>query len=316
MKNLILFLLIGMMLFTACKKQLDSPDPGSQPDNQSLTQVEDNNDAKGESDQINNDVQEAISKMSTFNGRVAVDSVKPICGCSVDISNLLGEKKIVLNFDGTTPCGVPRRIRDGSIAIQLISTQPWLQAGGKLGITMTNFRVTRESNNKSWTFNGFKTLTNLYPVDWFGFLAGNDSIIRLERGIDIGVAVSNGGNFTYSVARRASIFRKLKAGLLRTTITADGDTSIFDQNKVDTWGTNRFNNSFINYLTVPYESDEYCGFGQPNKGTIVHKSNGNTVTVTAGVNTQGNPDIRDCAYGWKLRWNLSSGGTGEKIFSY
>ena len=313
MKNLILFLLIAVMLSTACKKQLDSPDPGPQLDNQSFTQVEDNNDIKEENDQTNDEVNNVVEYTSLKSGRMAATNINPFCGCSVD-SSQIANKIITLVFDNITPCGSPSRYRSGSIRIQLQGNRWRTQAGSILKVSYNNFKVRR--GLKSWTFNGDKYLTNLRAVNWGMFLAGSDSVLQKERSNNMQITFTGGLTASYSIARKATIKTINKGGVNHLELSVNGDTLKDGKQNTDTWGTNRFGKAFSTYYTRPFRSNSYCWFSRPVNGELVHKVDNNNITVTLGVNEQGNPDARDCAFGWKIRWMLGSGSSGEKVYSY
>ncbi len=314
MKFNAVILLAFVLMFSSCHKKDKDPAPESQ----SLTQVEDNNDLKSEGDQTNSEVNDAIGNFASLSGgRMAVvNAKKNICGCSID-SAQLGSKVLVLNFDGSTPCGKPSRSRSGSIRIELIEGSSWSQAGARLKITHQNYKVTRLRDGKSWTFNGDKFLRNVNGSNWIGFLAKTDSLLYQERSSNMSITFQTGAITNYSIARTTSWKVSNKPGIADfIQFTAMGDTVLNGQTGTDTWGTNRFGKAFTNHYSRRLISNTYCEVWRPVDGEIVHRSEGNTLTVTMGVNEQGNADTRDCAYGWKMKWLLSGGQSGEKIFSY
>jgi hypothetical protein len=314
MKYAFLSLLTAGLLLSSCKKESEKPEP----DSQSLSQAEDNNDLKGESDQTNTDVNDAIGNFTSLNGgRLAVTSgKKTICGCSID-SAQLGSKVIILNFDGSTPCGSPSRTRGGSIRIELIQGNNWAQTGAKLKISHNNYKVTRLRDGKSWTFTGDKYLSNVLGSNWLGFLFGTDSLLYRERSSNMNIRFSGGASASFSIARLTSWKLIKRPGIADfIQFSAIGDSTINNIPNTDSWGTNRFGKAFSSYYLKRLRSNTYCGVWRPVDGSIVHQSEGNKLTLNFGVNEQGSPDTRDCAYGWKLNWLLSNGTSGEKVFSY
>jgi len=320
MKNNILFqmLVVGAIAFSSCKKDKETSVLKPEPDAQTLTQVEDNNDSKSESDQANTDVTDALDNFKSISGgRVAVvNERKIICGCSIDS---VGSRTIRLSYDGETPCGNPSRTRSGTITFQLVEGNQWKFPGAKVKITLNNYKVTKLSNQKSWTFNGVKYITNVRGhLNWSGYLERTDSLLYRERAKDIKITLNSGKVITYNVARTTSLKYVRYSNRDVIQFAANGDTTFSDLqlSNVDSWGSNQFGNSFTsNYLTRLI-SDSYCFFWRPKSGTILHKANGNSVTLTFGVNENGNADTRDCAYGWKLNWSISNGIVGDKIISY
>lgn len=303
-------IIIGLSVLSliSCKKETEAP---KDPDQKTLSQVEDNSDLKSEGDQANTDVTDALDNFKSINGRIAR---KVICGCEIDS---VGEKTIRLRYDGVTPCGSPSRTRAGTITFQLIEKERWAMEGAVIQITLANYKVTRLSNSKSWTFNGTKYFTNVKGYGaYLQYLAGTDSLMFRERARDINVLLNDGSQITYNIARTSSWKKIVYPNRSVIQFSNEGDTTINGLDKIDAWGTNRFGNSFTNQYLSRFTSDSYCGFWRPRSGTIQHKSNGNILTINMGVNETGQADTRDCAYGWKINWNLSSGASGEKIFSY
>jgi hypothetical protein len=296
---------------TACKKEKETD---LQPDANSVTQSEDNNDLKAEGDQANSDVTDALENYGTINGRIAATQAKKvICGCSIDS---VGLKTIRLSYDGVTPCGNPSRTRSGKITFTLVNGNRWSQQGAVLNITLDNYKVTRLRDSKSWNFNGTKTMTNVRGTNWVGFLARTDSLLYRERAKNMVVTINNNATVTYNIARTTTWKFVKEANREFIQFAAMGDTLLDGMSNVDTWGTSRFQNTFTNQYLSRLISDTYCLLWRPRAGEIQHKSNGNTLTLKFGVNESGQPDTRDCAYGWKINWTGANGGQGEKIFSY
>lgn len=280
------------------------------------TQAEDNNDSKSESDQTNSDIDKILESFPTINGRQATDTLKNVvCGCAVDKSQL-ANKTLILKFDGVTSCLSPSRLRSGTITITLINGEHWSDAGARLKVVFSNYKVIRQRDNKFWNFNGTKYLTNVNQRNWPAILLGSDSVLVKERANGIKVDVE-GGSLVYNVAR-ATTWKYVKSQTTANYIqlSALGDTIINGVNNIDTWGTNRFGKAFTNHYLSRWVSNTYCEIWRPVQGEIVHESNGNKLTIKLGVGTDGNPHTGDCAYGWKLSWLLSNGALGEKVFSY
>lgn len=312
MKIQLLILACGFSLFfSACKKdKTEDPVTPTQADANSTKLAEDNNDLKSENDQINSDVTDALQNFSTINGRSAF---KVVCGCSIDS---IGAKTIRLSFDGVTPCGSPSRTRSGKITAQLVSGNRWQNQGAVLKITFDQYSVTRLKDNVSWTFVGEKYYTNVNGTNWIRFLAQQDTLLYRERAGNLLVLHSNGAQTSYNIARTTSWVYKKLSDREFIRLSANGDTTINNLSNVDTWGTSRFGKAFTNQYVSPWVSDTYCGLWRPTSGEIVHRSDGNQVTLKMGVNQQGDNSTLDCAYGWKLSWNLANGNSGSKVFSY
>lgn len=308
------FLLV--LFVSSCKKDEKEPNVA---DPQTIQQTEDNQNLKNDSDDSNTDIQEALKNFPELNGgRVAqTDSVThPICGCTIDASQR-SQRIITLNFDGVNPCGSPSRTRAGSIKVQLIRGANWGSAGSVLEITYQNYKVTRLRDNKSVTINGVKHLTNVRGNNWLGFLAFTDSLLYKERGNNLTATFDGGAQTTFSLARKTQWKRYLVGGNSpHIQFKAVGDTTIDGNSNTDTWGISRYGQVFTNSYQNTLVSNTYCEVWRPVAGTINHKSNNNLVSITFGVNKEGNPTTTTCAYGWKLSWTTSNSIQGSQVFSY
>jgi hypothetical protein len=149
-----------------------------------------------------------------------------------------------------------------------------------------------------------------------GILAGTDSVEYKERGTNIVTNVNGEGTHIHSLARRITWRFIKKLGNAQIRFRGTGDTTIDGVANLDSWGTNRNSKAFTSALVTPWVSDTYCALYRPTSGKLEYKSNGNTISLTAGVNEAGEPDTRDCAYGYKVNWSLVGNITGEKIMSY
>jgi hypothetical protein len=316
MKKTLYFLLALGLSFSACKKEKESPT--EKPEDKTINQLEDNNDLKAAMDQSDTDVDDALNQLPGIKGGriAATNTQKQFCGCSIDS---IGPKNFRLVFDGITSCGNPSRIRSGTITFTLIQGNNWWEENAKLSIVLNNYKVLRESDQKSWTINGTKFKTNVLGTNWIRFMAKTDTLLFRERASNMTCLVEKGGSsatITYNIARTTSWKYVTQSNRNYIQFAALGDTLLNGLSNVDTWGTNRFGTPFTNQYLSRLYSDSYCLFWRPRGGIIQHKSDGNTATVTFGVNTQGQTDTRDCAYGWKVNWVLANGSTGERIFSY
>lgn len=315
MKKTNLLILICLFVgLSACKKDKTEGPESVQADANSLKLAEDNNDLKAEGDQSNTDVTDALENFSTINGRIAsTEANKIVCGCSIDS---IGAKTIRLTYDGITPCGSPSRTRSGKITAQLIQGNKWADQGAILKISFDQYTVTRLKDNVSWTFVGEKFYSNVNGTNWVRFLLSQDTLLFRERAKDMLILHGSGATTTYNIARTTSWKKVKESNRDFIQLAANGDTSINGLTNVDTWGTSRFGKSFTNQYLSRWVSDTYCQLWRPRAGEIQHRSDGNTVNLKMGVNQIGEPSTLDCAYGWKLTWNLANGNSGSKIFSY
>jgi len=317
------FVLASGFIFTSCKKDKETVVVRPELEAQTQTQVDDNNQLKAEDDAITDELKNSLENIKGFSGgRLAADS--SICGCSVDKSNLFSQKELAFNFDGTTLCGSPRRIRSGVIKVKLVEGRKWKDSAAVMGIWFIDFKVKRFEPNRTWTLNGYKTVENILGTGsnrWDNFSSGNAVFQYKERAKDIKIsflpdAATTPFQMTYSLARISEVSTKEKAGLRRIFFKIDGDTAFGGIDKVDSWGISRNGTTFTNNFLSPWISDGYCGFGQPNSGQFVHKTGGNTVSILLGVNQSGDQNTATCAYGYKINWTTSGGVQGNKVIIY
>jgi hypothetical protein len=274
---------------------------------------DDSNNYKAETDQADNDINNTVNEIPAF-GRGAGIASSPLCGVTID-SSQLSQKIIFFNFDGVTPCFSPSRTRSGQIKVQLTTGNSWHDAGSVLTITFNNYKVTRLSDNKSITFNGVKTLTNVNGHNWITFLAGTSTFKYRSRAYNVNVSFNNGTSAVWNQANTTEwLYTPVSSHGDYLTFTANGDTVINGHTATSMWGTNRYGQAFTTHYNSPVVSNTYCGLWRPNSGEMVHHVN-NDFTLTLGVDQSGNPTTLDCAYGYKVTWTRN-GNTRTAILSY
>jgi hypothetical protein len=270
---------------------------------------------KGESDQATDDINNSLKDISNF-GRYhgpEVTTVSPMCGCTID-SSQKANKIIFFNFDGTTPCFTPSKTRGGQIKAQLTAGNRWSDQGAELTLTFINFKVTRLFDNKSVTINGVKKMTNINGNNWFLFITGAQNLKYRERAMNVNVAFDNGSTATWNSARTTEYNYNPSNQVI--TFKANGDTTLAGKTNVDSWGINRFNQTFSTQYSKPWVSNSYCDFGRPISGEFTHTVAAANFTFTLGVNQQGNPTTLQCAYGVKVSWTTTAGVQHYAILSY
>ena len=295
--------------FPSCVKEEDK----AKLDSQTEQFNDDAGKFKEESDQADSDINNSINDNGSF-GRSAGVMSSPLCGVSID-SSQLAQKILVYNFDGVTPCFSPSRTRFGQIKVQLTSGTSWNDAGAVLTLTYINFKITRLSDNKSITFNGQKTLKNVNGHNFFGFLAGTSTFKYQSRAFNINVTYNDGSSAIWNRAYMTEWRNAPTAPHSPIVFTGVGDTTLNGFSTVDTWGTNRYGQTFTTYYSAAYVSDTYCGLWRPNSGTLTYHVNNADFTLTLGVDQSGNATTLDCAYGYKVTWT-ANGSTNNVILSY
>ncbi len=306
---LVVAALAATCLFVSCKKT-----DKTELDTQTQQFNDDANNYKLESDQIDDDINNSINDNGFWDRRAGVAS-SPLCGVTIDTSQL-AQKILTYNFDGVTPCFGPSRTRSGQVKVQLTSGNSWQDAGAQLTISYLNFKITRLSDNKSITFNGVKTLTNVSGHNWLTFLLGTSTFTHQSRAFNVAVTFDNGQsavwNHAYSTQWSYSP-TGLHSPLI--TFTGVGDTTYTGYSNTASWGVNRYGQNFVTYYQAPYVSNTYCGLWRPLSGSLTHHVNTNDFTLTLGVDQSGNASTLDCAYGYKVTWTVN-GNTNTMVQSY
>jgi hypothetical protein len=290
--------------------------------NSEMTQFNaDSNELKGELDQADTDINDALKDMPGFGKTGSGQSLtsSALCGVIIDTSDI-DQNILYFNFDGTTPCFSPSRTRSGQIKVELISGSNWANAGAVLRETFIDYKITRLSDNKSITFNGEKTLTNLNGNDWLGFFLSYSTLKYAERALDIDVTFDNNQTAVWNSARitewsyvQANSTPGIQIPFIK--FEAVGDTSLNGIATVDSWGTNRYGQPFVTYYNQELVSNTYCGLWRPNSGELVHEVDGDTYTLTLGVDQNGNAATGNCAYGFEVSWDIN-GTANSQVFSY
>jgi hypothetical protein len=309
--------MVSMTFLHSCKKN----DENATLDPKFAQFNSDNNNYKGEIDQADNDINNALSDIPAF-GKSASGSTtmsSPLCGVTID-SSAIAQKILYFNFDGQTPCFSPSRKRGGQIKVQLTSGAHWSDAGAVLTLTYINYKITRLSDSKSINFNGVKTLKNINGNNWIGFLTSTASLKYQERAFNITVTFDNSLSAVWNSARTTE-WNYVQASTnpdipyAHITFSSMGDTTLNGYTAVDCWGVNRFGYNFTtNYLNA-LKSNTYCGLWRFNSGDLVHHVNNSEFRLILGLDQQGNPTPFTCAYGYKVIWT-ANGKSNEVILSY
>lgn len=281
----------------------------------------DSNTYKAELDQVDNDINDALADIDGFGKTDYHDQIfsSPLCGVTIDCTQVQ-DGILFFNFDGTTPCFSPSRTRAGQIKVELINGNSWAEAGAVLKQTFTDFKVTRLSNGRSIEFDGIKTLKNVNGHNWLQFLLGNEDFTHESRSNDIVVSFDNGSSAEWNHAREIT-WSYSPAGTDPNVpyayigFSSSGDTTINGTSGMDSWGVNRFGDSFITYYNQPVVSNTYCGLWRFNSGQLVHEVDGDDYTLTLGVDQNGNATSNTCAYGFEVSWNVGN-NSNSAVFSY
>jgi hypothetical protein len=317
MKSLMIFT-VSALLFTGCKKK-DTVEPENPA---TVAAVHQTNAAdQANVDQQSNESIDDVNKILNDNPNTRTELP---CNVTVDSAALMTQGLIKLTYHGLSCDGY--RTRSGVISIQLpydaVAKKPihWNAKGAKLIITYDNYKVTRVADNKSITFNGKLTATNVNGGGVWVLLSGTPVIHQLRGGMVI--TFDDGTTREWAIARTRSYSLSVAMVL---TVTESGDTLIGGK-KVAYWGKNRAGDQFSLSIDKPVVTNIFggtlCRLYKPYEGVLTISSTvtgtTNTLTITYGVDANGNPITGplDCPYGYKLNWVDGSGVAQQLVIKY
>jgi hypothetical protein len=299
------------MAITSCKTSDGDVTPTSE--NQSLAGSDDTR-AQNESEAGATDAETAIASNSSTQ-RTSVDV---IMGATIDESKAASEKKLTINYDGTTNVG--GRKRSGSIAVQLTSGTHWSDQNAVITLTYSSYKATRVSDGKTITLNGTVKVKNTSGGSISGMTA-IDTRTRQIRATNLEVTFANGTQRNFNIAKTRTITFQTLGSVY--TVKTMGDTTVDGHgdgsHHVAVWGNTRFGTSF--YTVIP-DNDPItwvsatCAF-VPVSGEADIEGLARTVTIKYGVDSNGEPvTTATCAYGIKMSWLGVDGNTKTAVEVY
>lgn len=307
----IIVVTFAIFLIAGCKKEEEPTVPPvvAPAENAGQTQrASDQSNTENESNQAMDEANSAMGNVSTTRG---VQS----CGMTIDSTDKnIG--KITLNYDGTACSG---KIRTGSITVQLpfsngvITT--WSTIGATATLTFNNYKVTYVSNNKSLTFNGTHSVTNVNGGGWLQLYLGTPIVHKVRANMQL--TFDDGTTRTWMAAEKRTLnYNNVTEVLKASTI---GDTIISGHANVAFWGINRIGESFIIDMPTAFSYDinnpiTNCIY-KPLTGVIVHYGVAHSLTLTYGVDASGYPTT-SCPFGYKFSWTDGNGANQQIILPY
>lgn len=319
-KNVILKFILSItmigMIATGCKKNEEVATTTSDDElSQQMVNADDESRIADENDQMVDEINQVALTNSKFRG----PHLHPIlnghvpCNTTVD-SSLASQGRITITFNGNNCNGT--RARSGSITLQLPydattnTVTPWSDAGCVLTVTFNAVTITRLSDNKSITYNGSRTITNVnggLVDDAPDFIT---PIIHHITGM-MQITFNNNTTRTWNIDRTRTINRANSI----TTITITGNATQGGYSNVSIWGINRHGNNFYINIPTPVVLSSACNFNAMS-GVRIHHGVVRELTVTYGVDASGNPVTSGCPYGFKLNWIGRNGTAHQKVMSY
>ncbi len=304
----IVAILFSAILITGCKKDKEAIAPADDMQQQSIA-ANDQSNVENESNLCLDDANSTLQGISTTRDMQSFS----FCNITVDSSQkAIGI--IVLTYTGSN-CNNTRS-RSGSITIQLpyINGEviKWREIGSEITLTFNNYKVTNLSDGKSLIFNGTHSVVNVNGGLLINITAGNPIVHKIRANMIL--TFDDGTSRTWGAART----RTFTAANNIVSVSVAGDTTIDNYSNVAMWGINRHGASFDIAITTPVVYDVFGGscLFKPLSGVRVHHKLAHEITVTYGVDANGNPETSGCPYGFKANWINGQGVAKEVIKPY
>jgi hypothetical protein len=308
-------LLVAGLAFTSCKKDKVTT-PATEADESSTfaQHSADVNTSNNTADMSMEDAENAIAPSSLSGARVSSGGAiySNICGASVDTTNQIANKTIVITYTGTSCDGL--RNRSGVISIHLTGNK-WKDIGAELTITYINYKVTVLSTGKSTTLNGVHTITNVTGgiVNHIGLNTNPTTITRKIRANNMSITFDDGTVRSWSAARKRTW---TGSNGTATSLTVEGDTTLAGVSNTEVWGINRAGNAFTTVMNTPIVVNSTCGWYAPVSGMKTHAFNSRVSTITFGTDASGNIVSSGCPQHYIINWTSPLGVAKYYIGTY
>jgi hypothetical protein len=198
--------------------------------------------------------------------------------------------------------------------ISIAQSVKWSNVGAVVTVNFNSLVITRLIDNKTITFNGTHTYTNVSGGSLISLTSNAaTSITHTITSSNMSITFDNGTSRTWSVARQR-VF-SYNNGIV---ITQTGTNSQGNLQGISEWGTNRFGNSFTVQVASPLVVAESCGW-QLTSGSHVVTNAAGVLTLTYGLNATGAATgcpVVGSTYYFQLVWAGAGGKTYTFILPY
>jgi hypothetical protein len=327
-KNLYRFLFattLSGLLFAACKKSTSDTNSSTTSSTDLQTQSDDEARVSTESDAAFDDANAAMIGASSVTGAsfasaarfgVAVDGGNGgnvtlaglLCNATVTVDSTDNPRTITITYNGKTADSL--RSRTGSVVISIAQGVHWSDAGAVVTVSFKSLAITRLVDNKTITFNGTHTYTNVSGGSLVTLTSSAATpITHTVTSSNMSITFDNGLTRTWSIARQR-VF-SYSNGIV---ITQTGTGTQGSLQGLSEWGTNRYGNSFTVQVASPLVVAESCGW-QLTSGSHVVADAAGVLTLTYGLNATGTATscpVLGSTYYFQLVW----AGTGGKTYTF
>ena len=285
------------LIFTSCKKETKTSADDS-------TNTKDANSVSNAVDATSDDAAAMAGQVAGIAGKTASASWYMLCGQTVvDTGN---GRTITITYDGTTVCNGVKRT--GTVVITLASgSATWATQGAQVNVAINNVKVSDVSSQNSFTLNGTHTITNLTGgLAWtLWWNAPSGTVVKhRDQSSNMTVTFSDGTTGSWSVDRSRTW--SLVGNVITYTISSDNSANH------DTWGTNRYGETFYTSISTPIAANNYSSscWWRPYQGVYNYTvpARNASASLTFGTSTTGVPvgTATTCAPGYYLTYTLST----------
>ena len=297
-------------IFTSCKKD-DKKDPVTEPDlaTEITTHSDDQNRVSSETDAVAEDAGTVLESEGAFSGRMQdLQNINVICGATAILDTLSNPRTITITYNGLDCSGT--RMRTGTIVLSMAANMRWKNAGAVINVSFQNYKVKRLSDNKSITFNGNQTYTNVTGGLLFQ-LSNVQPIIHTIASSNMSITFDNNTQRQWSIARKRTY--TYNNGIV---LEINGTHVNGNNNHIAEWGTNRFGHPFTTSITQGLVIRQSCAF-RLTSGEIKHEGFATSI-VQFGLDSTGNPTTcpGSGSFYYKVTWTGPNGASATAILPY
>jgi hypothetical protein len=297
-----------VVLLSACKKE----NTNTRQDDATEFQIQTDDQARfsNETDAAANDAQAALESVggSYMFGRPQTPPIASPCDATITVDTTSNPRKITVTYTGAGCLG--NRTRSGSIIVSFAPAFRWAAPGATYTVTYQNLKITRNTDNKSITFNGTKTVKNVSGGLLKNLATATQPMIHEVTSNNMSVTFDNGAQRTWQLAKRRTFTYDNGIVIAVSGIAPQGGG-------VAEWGTNRASREFTAAILQPITIKQSCNFRLVS-GQVKYNIPIITTTTTFGLNAEGNP-ISNCPTGpfyYKVVWTLPNGVSQTYIGPY
>lgn len=303
-KLLLLSSALTILTFSACTKN-DDTNNNLDDAGKLAQQSDDQGFVTYQVDETSNDINTAIEENPLLSGR----TTNGIYNATITLDSTVTDRILTITYNGANLAGT--FTRTGSIRASIPKNKKWKDAGTVVTVSYQSLKITRVVDNKSITLNGSQTITNVSG----GRLINLSTLGTITHKIE-----SNGLSITFDDAtQRAWQVAKQRVFTYNNgvVISTTGTHTQGNITGISEWGTNRFGVAFTTQIVTPLVIRQDCAF-RLTSGKVVHNGFLRDVTVTFGLNAQGN--ATSCPgtgyYYLKSEWTDANGGIHIIIHPY